>query len=414
MVMRILFVAMSDSIHSARWIGQIAEQVWDIHLFPSTGMAIHPALKNVTLHDFAVRPWRLPSGVHLAERAWLWPFPRGRGLAARVLRQRPIAPSWANFAELERYAVQCGVRLAKVIRQVKPDIVHSLEIQHAGYIALKARQHLDIFPTWIVTNWGSDIFYFGRFPEHAAMIRSVLAACDYYSCECSRDVRLGREFGFNGQVLPVLPNTGGLDLEWIGQFRQPGPTSARQWILLKGPQGWVYRAMVGLRALEQCADALQGYSIGIYLAPPEVRRAAALMSKRTGIPVRIIPHTSHEEILRWHGRARVSIGLSISDAISTSFLEAIAMGSFPIQSCTSCADEWMRDGETGALVPPEDTPLVASAIRRALTDDVLVDRAAEQNAEIISKRLDYRKIQLQVIQMYERVAEVTRCRQGGL
>jgi glycosyltransferase involved in cell wall biosynthesis len=296
-------------------------------------------------------------------------------------------------------------RLARLIRRLRPDLVHSQEIQHGGYLALEAKKHLGgWFPTWIVTNWGSDIFFFGRMPEHASRIRAVLEACDYYSCECHRDVDLGRAFGFKGQVLPVLPNTGGFDLERVRQFRQPGATSTRRLILLKGYQGWVYRALVGLAALELCADVLNGFRVGIYLASPEVRQAAEKLSHSTGVPIDIFPFSPHEEILRLHGRARISIGLSIADAISTSFLEALVMGSFPIQSCTACASEWVRNGETGLIVPPEDPEEIAAAIRRAVTDDALVDRAAEQNARVVEERLDHRIIRQKIVQMYERLA----------
>src|SRR5208282_406757 len=115
----------------------------------------------------------------------------------------------------------------------------------------------------------------------------------------------------------------------------------------------------GLRALRLAADELEGYRIGVYLAGEEsVRISAELLEHESGIPVELIPSCSHEEMLRWHGRARVSIGLSISDAISTSFLEAIMMGSFPIQSNTSCANEWIKCGESGSLVPPEDPQVI--------------------------------------------------------
>jgi hypothetical protein len=40
------------------------------------------------------------------------------------------------------------------------------------------------------------------------------------------------------------------------------------------------------------------------------------------------------EILKLHGRPRISISLSISDAISRSVLEAMVMGAFPIQRMT--------------------------------------------------------------------------------
>jgi glycosyltransferase involved in cell wall biosynthesis len=192
------------------------------------------------------------------------------------------------------------------------------------------------------------------------------------------------------------------------QFRQPGQTSARRLIALKGYQGWAGRALVGLRAIELCADALKNYRVAVYMAGDEVKIAAELASKATGIPIEIIPSGSHDDMLRLHGQARVSIGLSISDAISTSLLETMIMGSFPVQSNTGCGDEWLTDGETGILVPPDDPQIIAAAIRRAVTEDELVDRAAELNARVTAERLDYSVIQPKVIEMYERVVKHAR------
>jgi len=302
---------------------------------------------------------------------------------------------------LAPWTVGRAQRLARWTDKLKPDIIHSLEMQHAGYLALAARERLGgRFPTWIVTNWGADIFLFGRLPEHVEKIKVVLSACDYYDCECHRDVELAPTFGFKGEVLPVLPNTGGFDIERMHQFRQPGATSARRLIVLKGYQGWAGRALVGLRAIELSAAVLKGYRVVVYLAGEDVRIAAELVSHSTGIPIEIIPHSSHENMLRLHGRARVSIGLSIGDAASTSMLEAMVMGSFPIQSCTACADEWIEDGKTGLIVPPEDPELIAAAIRRALTDDDLVDQAAELNARTAREELEYSIIKPQVVKMY--------------
>jgi glycosyltransferase involved in cell wall biosynthesis len=295
--------------------------------------------------------------------------------------------------------------LAWTIYVLKPDIVHSLEIQHAGYLTLDVRNRLGgRFPHWVVTNWGSDIYLFGRLAEHKEKIKAVLTACDYYSCECQRDVHLAKQMGLRGEVLPVLPNTGGFDLSQVAQFRQPGPTSGRRLILLKGYQGWAGRALVGLRAIALCANQLKGYRIAIYLASPEVKIAAELVSQSTGIPIDLIPSCSHDDMLRLYGCARVYIGLSISDAASTSLLEAMTMGTFPIQSCTACADEWISDGESGFIVPPEDPEPVAAAIRRAVSDDALVDRAAELNDRVVRERIDQAVIRPQMIAMYEKIA----------
>ncbi len=390
--LRVLFVAMPGSIHTARWINQIADRGWDLHLFPSRNQNIHPELRNLSIHSGSLS--YPPSGLNKSVQVvGSWPFPRGAETARRIVKR--YAPS----------RLLDDWRLADTIQRLNPDIVHSLEIQHAGYLTLEARKRFPgKFPPWIVANWGSDIFLFGRLPEHVERIKSVLSACDYYDCECQRDVALARELGFKGEVLPVLPNTGGFDVEQMLRFRQPGPTSARRLIVLKGYQGWAGRALVGLRAIELNVDELKGYSVAVHLADEGVRIAAQLMSHATGIPVEIIPAVSHEEMLRLHGRARISIGLSISDAASTSMLEAMVMGSFPIQSCTSCADEWIENGRSGLIVPPDDPEPIALAIRRALRDDTLVNGADELNARTVMERLDQSVIRPKVIAMYDRVA----------
>lgn len=382
---------MSNSIHTARWIAQVADQGWDLHLFPSQDHgATHPDLRSVTIHhSFYGAQGRL------APSARLRGVPVGsRNLAygARLM----LARAWPEYR---------AAQLAGMVRRLRPDVVHSLEFQAAGYLTLDAKRKVaGRFPKWIATNWGSDISLFGRLPEHKPRIEQVLAECDFYSCECERDVKLAHSHGLRGRALPVSPNTGGLDLELARSLRAPGAPSARRIIMLKGYQGWAGRALVGLRALARCADLLSGYVVHIYTPAEEVRLAAGLFTADTGIPTVVVPHgTPHQEILKLHGGARVSIGLSIGDAISTSLLEALAMGSFPIQSHTSCANEWVEDGRTGLLVPPEDPEAVEAALRRALTDDRLVDAAAEQNWRTAQARLDSRILAPRAVDMYVRI-----------
>jgi hypothetical protein len=389
---------MSDSVHTARWISQINGQNWDIHLFPSKDYGVtHPELKNMTIHHSIYGRQKNPD---------------------RSVSFQGIPVISSHVASLARRTTRAlsphyrALQLKQVIENLQPDIIHSMEIQAAGYLTLETKKQFQgEFPPWIVTNWGSDLYLFGRLSDHIDRIKGVLSKCDYYSCECHRDVGLAKQMGLKGQVLPVLPNSGGFDLKRASELKHSERTSARRLILLKGYQGWAGRALVGLRAIELCADSLQGYRIAIYMASPEVKIAAELFSKKTGIPVELVPRCSHEEMMRLYGQARIYVGLSISDAISTSLLEAIVMGAFPIQSCTSCANEWIIDGEMGFIVPPEDPELISAAIRRALSDDALVDRAAELNFRLAKERLDEKVVRPQVIAMYEKIAARSRLKQ---
>ena len=391
--MKILVVAMSDSIHTARWLSQMTGRGWNIHLFPSCdGGYVHPDISDVTVHHSIY--YQFQRGSTNVKKHGL-PLP---SLPAVFLCRRILDRYWPRFR------VQ---QLARLIHRLKPDLVHSMEIQHAGYLTLAAKKLCrGEFPPWIVTNWGSDIYLFGRLAAHKEQIKDVLSHANYYSCECQRDVCLAKVFGFAGKVLPVFPNTGGFDIAEVEGFREQGSTASRRIIMVKGYQTWAGRALVALRSLERCSDLLDGYTVAIYSATEEVEIAAELFQDTTGIPVAIIPKkTCHREMLRWHGRARISIGLSISDAISTSLLEAMVMGSFPVQSWTACADEWINDGCNGLLVPPEDPEIIEKALRKALLDDELVNLAAKYNSDLAMNRLDQRVLREKVVNFYNCVTD---------
>jgi glycosyltransferase involved in cell wall biosynthesis len=283
--------------------------------------------------------------------------------------------------------------LASVIRDLRPDLIHSMEFQHAGYLVLAARDLLlqddpnFPFPTWLATNWGSDIYHFGKDPAHARQIRRMCAAINLYSCECHRDLELGRSFGYRGPQLPVLPNSGGMDIAHILSLRDQTPPSHRKVIMVKGYDHFAGRAMTSLAVLERFASELKGYTIVLFSVGARPRVRALELAAEGVLDIKIIDWATHDEILAYFGRARMYLGISLSDAISTSVLEAMAMGAFPLQTNTSCCEEWFISGETGFAIPPDDFEVICGKFARALSDDALVDRAAELNFEIIRSRL---------------------------
>jgi len=396
---RILFVGMAESIHLARWVNQLEGMGWDRFLFPVNSEKPHVGLRNLTFINSAEIPgFQKNRSLHYLHGKL--PFFIMNEANKFIQKRRGLTKSATEPPSL---LVQA---LVSSIKRIKPDIIHSLEFQRAGYLTLEAKKAFKgKFPKWIVTNWGSDIYLFGRLAEHRGRVRAVLENCDYYSCECERDVVLAREYGLRGEALPVFPNAGGFDLDLCESLKQPGRASERKLILLKGYQSWAGRALTGLQALARCREIIKkhNYSIEVFSATPDVRIAAELISGEIDVPIKIIPPCSHTEILQKYGQACVYVGLSISDAISTSLLESIVMGAFPIQSCTACADEWIVDGQSGLIVPPEDVNLIETALHRALTDDVLVDQAASLNSETARKRLSLAVIQPKVSDFYQHV-----------
>ena len=389
--MRVLVVGFADSVHLCRFLRIFDGTDWDVRLFDSTIWgAPHPELPDLPVYS-AVRYAAAGASGHPAQ-----------------IRQLATPRSFAAHAD----------RLAEVIEEFRPDIVHSHEIQHAGALvhgALKRPRALR--PAWLCTNWGSDIFWFGRNRMSIPTIRAVVGTCDYYSAECHRDVALARAFGLRGKVVGLWPATAGIDLSHVEKLRIPGPTSARRTIAVKGVAGSYGQGHLAFQAIARCADLLAGWEICTYQADPDVARrydqlATSQPVRHTSVSTLDRP-TSHDDHLAMHGRARVSIGFNRSDALSMSFVEAMAMGSFPVQSSSSCGHEVATPGHGALFVSPSDADALASALQRGLTDDALVDSASELNDAVCRTWFDVRKVRLRVLDAYERILDDNRLHSIG-
>ena len=85
-------------------------------------------------------------------------------------------------------------------------------------------------------------------------------------------------------------------------------------------------------------------------------------------------------------RARIHVGISLSDGVPASMLESIVTGAFPIQSNTACCDGWLINQKSGLLVSPELVEIVA-ALELAIQDDELVDSAMAINHQTAIAKL---------------------------
>jgi glycosyltransferase involved in cell wall biosynthesis len=384
---------MFDS-QTARWVGQLARTGWDLHIFDRQNL-IHPQLKNVTVHT----GWKksdVPSGTTVRCR---WPFLRGRHL----MEQR-FPRIW------EAIVPDAGRMLAECISRVKPDCIHALGSNPYAYSLMEAGRLLggQLPVPWIYSCKGNDLYDWGRLPEHRTRLQELLEACDYYICNCERDVRLARDLGFRGEFLGLFQGAGGYPVGTMQELRAAGPTSQRRVIALKGLQGRWGRALTALEGLRQCADLLDEYQISVYQAHPETRKAVAHMVDSTDVHIEVMPRVHWEEVWKLFGRARLALGVNATDGVPNAMIEAMIMGAFPIQTNPGGATaEWIEDGVNGSMVPHDDPEAVAEAIRNDIQNDAVVDGAAEINLEMAKTRVDEAFVQPRVIRLYRRVVQVS-------
>jgi glycosyltransferase involved in cell wall biosynthesis len=201
---------------------------------------------------------------------------------------------------------------------------------------------------------------------------------DQLICECARDVPIAESLGYVGNPTVVMPVSGGLKIDGDIEFSKP---SLRKTILVKGYTGFVGRAELALESIERVSSQLTGFEIVVFSSDSKSRRIARSIEKNSGLHIRTHRRKafSHSEMLNLFRTSRIYIGMSESDGLSVSMLEAMASGCFPIQTSTSCATEILKDGLGGFVVDLNDKEKLDSSILQATSDDFLVNNAAAVN-----------------------------------
>ena len=376
---QVLLIGMLDSIHVARWLSQFKDSSIDFLIFPSKKFRkIHPELVVLSKYN----------------NYRIFGLARTEGISGYLDFLKYVLPAKMGFENRRLRA------LNKILLHRNFDFVHALELQGAGYLVDSLDVEVLRNPSLIVTNWGSDIYFFKQFPEHEKRIKSLLAKADYYSAECERDYQLARKLSFSGIGLPCIPNAGGFDL--VGSSQELSLPSHRKQILIKGYGGIFGRADLPISILESIAEEFPSYSFHFYSVTEDVQLLLDRLPEKLLSRIRITTvkqRIAHSDMLREFQKSRIYIGCSESDGVSTSFLEALTTGAYPIQTGTSCANEWVMKGAVASIVELTESSL-SSAIREALIGDSLIDNASRINSGISKKYLSKEVIALSAQQFY--------------
>ena len=363
---KILLIGMADSVHLANWLENMAALPIDVTLISSSPhRRVHP--KIVGLIGTTSQ-----KGMGLSMPNWSRYFGFLFWLADRPLGERLR-----------------GKLVRNLIHKLKPDLVHVVEFQHAGYILLRALAKALVCerPKIMASNYGSDIYWFQGFSNHKSKISTLLEMSDHYTSECQRDIDLAKQFGFAGTSM-LIPNTGGVSDDLLLRQQVISVASERKLLLLKGYHNKFGQALIGVRSILRLRKSLMCFEIVSFSTNIVTALFLTLLRLFSGLNIsfHLKGALTHSEVLSLMSRARIYLGLSKSDGISTSLLEAMSMGAFPLQTGTSCASEWIEDGVSGAILTLGKDDELDHWITRAISDYNLVNKAQEINRATILAR----------------------------
>ncbi len=403
--MKLLIVTAVSSIHAARWVNQLKDTGWEVHVFQAEvgGTGIHSEFEFGVFHVPVLCPGPKGSPVHVT-------LPENYGLMNSITKLEAKRPGLMQAVH-ELY-------LEDLIRRERPDIVHSLGLNinwtNMCLPVLRVKTGMgEEFPCpWLYSSWGTDLSFYAQLSEqNLADVKSVLKNCDYLITEHSHDRDRANELGFTGTFVGHFTGFGGIEEFEKGSFR---PTSQRKTVLLKGrdiadgdPIG---RASTAIRAFKLCQDVLKDYRIVVASASSSgfIMEEVALLTATTDLKAQALPYLSSQHLMEIYGASRIFISLTINDGIPRSLLEAMSCGAFPIVGDLDSFSDIVVNGKTGLLVPPEDPEAVATALRKALGNDAMVDKGAARNYEIISRKFSDKGVRRSVSQMYSSLARTGR------
>jgi glycosyltransferase involved in cell wall biosynthesis len=173
--------------------------------------------------------------------------------------------------------------------------------------------------------------------------------------------------------------------------------------VVKGYQDNHGRALNALASIELIAkqEDLNRFQFKVFSASKTVKKKVKWMRHSLGLDIIVLPKMPKSELMEIYKESRVYLGLAISDGLSTSMVEAMSHGVFPIQSSNSSAPEFLMNGVTGGVVDPYDIEGIAAQLMDALLDDDLVDLAAIANVEVVKAKYNWEMGIKKLVEVYE-------------
>lgn len=327
-------------------------------------------------HEVHAIDFSLPhdeSAVNLSTAEWIGPRESLNGIAHQhVLRFS------ANHKL--RY-LACARSMRRILHRHRIQIV--LALSASGFAAMT---YLTGFRPYAVYTTGSDVLAVAGFKRMVTKHLLSHAACIFSNGMYLRDrtVALCRRGDVQALYLGVDTN----------RFA-PGPETTDRPVQILASRVFkpVYNNEYLIRALALLPRSLPLGRVVFPSTGPDLSRVRALAGEILPPHVRdkvvFCGGVTDSEMLSHLQESDLYVSLSRSDGTSISTLEALSCGLFPVVSDIPQNREWIApDGENGILVPLDQPPVLAGALRRAIQDDELRRTAGRINRSLVLERAD--------------------------
>ena len=377
--MRLLFVADGRSPTALSWLHQWTENGHQVHL-----ISTYPCEPVPGLASFHMIPAAF-SGMARRQGSVIDGLTRPGGFIGR----------FRYFLRPLRYVLGPLTlplhqkRFRTLVSEIQPDLVHALRIPFEGMLASSTPIGIPL----VISIWGNDITLHARGSILMSRLTSqTLRRANGLIADTTRDIRLGREWGFApGRPALVVPGSGGIRLDEIETAINSGklPEKLPDVPIVVNPRGQRPGSLRQDVFFQSIPLVLKKFPQALFVCPPlagdgESENWIESLGIRSN--TKLWPSLDRSQMWVLYHKSRIYVSPSIHDGTPNSLLESMACGCFPVVGNIESMREWITPGVNGLLVDASSPVALAEGILAALENPALCAAAKIINARIISER----------------------------
>ncbi len=347
--MKLCFLAGANSIHTRRWIKYFVDAGHEVHLI-SLGRDLEEPLDNIKFHLVPKKFFRTLRPLHYL------------------------------------------FEVKKILRRIKPDILHAHQLWIDGIVADRAGFH-----PLIVTPWGSDLLIGARSNAKRRLFGHIFKNADLITCDGENTRTAIIEMG----ISPVNVRLVGFGVDTDRFCPAPADYDLAKTVGLRG--GPVIISLRNLNPIYDIETLIRAASLVVKAVPAaefiiagdgfEKQRLMALAAE---LGVREVVHFIGSvfggDIPRYLNLAAVYVSTSLSDSgLAASTAEAMASGLPVIVSDSGDNKKWIVQGQSGFVVPIRDHAALARMVIAVISDPILAKKMGQTGRKIIEERNSYRR-----------------------
>ena len=282
----------------------------------------------------------------------------------------------------------------KIVRKIKPDILHAHYIAGYGTFAAFTNYH-----PFIVSAWGSDILIAPKRSIFQKMaVKYAIKRADVVHIENEIEHNIIKKLGGKGKRMIVAPF--GVD---VNKFT-PEKRNKKDGHVVISTRNLekIYDIQTLIRAIPEVIKKIPDTKF-VVAGSGKLKNELITLAKKLNVEkhVNFLGQISHDELSKYLANSEVYVSTSLSDTISVSLLEAMASGVVPVVTDIEGNRILIKDGYNGFLFPPSNEKLLAEKIIILLQNINLRKKIGEINRKIVIERYDWDKNMKKIEKLYE-------------